>query len=81
MSNGGIKQVMRDAMLKHLQTKDGAFTHNNTDGLYSPARWWFNKYDTAQGGYILKTSGDAQTSLDGDKIKITVTLNYEKTPR
>ena len=81
LNRDAIKAQIRQQILAKLKEREGAINHTNTDGLYSPARWWYDKYDTSKGGYILQTSGDFTATESGDKIVLDVRLVYEKTPR
>ena len=77
-----LKDLFANAIVQKLQQRDGTFDHTNRDGLYSPSRWWYDKYDTSQGGYILQTSGEVVTNKDASgQIRVNVKLVYEKLPR
>ena len=82
ISKEKMKDFFAKAFYERLQQRDGDLNHTNRDGLYSPSRWWYNKYDTSQGGYILQTSGNVETSKDASgQIRVNVKLVYEKLPR
>lgn len=72
-----MKDLLKTAIYNKLQALSGTITHTNTDGLYSPARWWYDRYDTSLGGHILNTSGSMQVTDTGDNtLKVTVNLDY-----
>lgn len=81
LNRDAIKAQIRQAMLSKLNEREGEIKHTNTDGLYSPARWWYDRYNTSLGGYLLSTSGNFEAKESGDKIKLVVTLTYGKMPR
>lgn len=81
LNRNAIKAQIRQAILSKFNERQSEIKHTNTDGLYSPARWWYDKYNTSLGGYLLSTSGNFQAKESGDKIKLVVTLTYEKQPR
>lgn len=72
---------MRQAIYSKLKERQGTFTHSNSDPLYTPARWWYDQYNTALGGYILQTRGDISINEVNDKLVLEIWLEYEKTPR
>ena len=37
-----IKSIIRSHILSKLKEREGAFTHTNRDGYYSPSRWWYD---------------------------------------
>ena len=77
-----VKDFFASVIYERLQQRDGTFEHSNSDGLYSPSRWWFDKYDTSQGGYILQTSGEVATNKDANgQITVNVFFHYQKNPR
>lgn len=77
-----LKDVFVNAIYNKLKQRDGEITHTNRDYYYSPSRWWYDKYDASQGGYILQTSGNVETIKDASgQITVNVTLNFVKNPR
>lgn len=75
-----MKDLLKTAMFNKLQAESGTINHTNTDGIYSPSRWWFDRYDPSLGGSILGTAGSMSVSDTGN-LHVTVQLDYTLTPR
>lgn len=75
-----MKDLLKTAMYNKLQAESGTINHTNTDGIYSPSRWWYDRYDTSLGGSILGTSGSMSVTDTGN-LQVTVNLDYTLIPR
>lgn len=76
-----MKQLIYSAMLTKLQSEAGSINHKNTDGIYSPSRWWYDRHDTSLGGKILNTSGSMTVTDNNNSMTVTVNLDYTLRPR
>lgn len=77
-----LKELFATVFYNKLKARDGDLNHTNRDGIYTPARWWYDKNNTSLGGSILETSGNVETTKDASgQITVNVTLNFVKNPR
>lgn len=73
--------LLQSAIYKQLLTQSGNLQHTNTDGIYTPARWWYDTADISKGGCILQTTANMTPTYNNNILQVDVNLDYIKQQR